>query len=369
MKKFSLLFAIFAGNYVFAQSPHKDSCWNLQWSDNFKTLTLQQVEDAGWIVADSFDHGGEPQVYMEGNVTIDSNGLVLEAKPETLTCYPCEETTHYYSSGQIASWEGFNGDHLPLFGYIETRMTVPDGFGMFPAFWIWFDGAIRHDESMTFEFVPESRETCDQFPCYSQLHDKNLLTTTLQWDYYNEVGCNHLLMQKQTLYINDYTVPHTYGIEWSPSKIIWYVDDIAIRNAPNPSPGPINHQSTIIINLALFDWVVASQNYDNASYAYNFSTNNINYFPSSPYSEKMIIEYVNYYQLDTSTATSDLTMTSGNISSYDDKVKKTITTSGAISIPFPYIHNAWRAAEYIYINAGLTVPIGSELYIDANPTH
>jgi len=387
MKKHLLLAVLgLLSEKQFAQSPATDPCWSPVWTDNFKApgQTLSSIEALGWGIADNFDHGGEPQVFKRANASVNTtDGLVFEVKPESpaLSCPTCIQTIHYYSSASIGSnnWTGLTPTHLPQFGYIEAKISIPDRYGLFPAFWIWYDSPITHDESVTYEFVPGSTVTCGDSPYYSQTIDKNLYTSTLHWDGYVPGVCNNLT-QMQVLPMNDYTTPHIYGIEWSPSKIIWYIDNVAVRNAPNPgyttgsTPGAIQNPSSIILNLSLYDWIEASNHGDNAAFKYDFSTNVPNYFPSAPYFEKMKIEYVNYYDLDMSqcsSGTPTLMFTTAALNAYDYKVKNNISIDGSgttitVSSSSP---PALRASAYISITADFEVPLGEDLYLDITPCY
>lgn len=374
------------GTYLLPNDKH----WVPIWYDNFKNRIyyngissaspgpglsmLDHIQNRGWLWQNEapWDHG-EPQVYKSANVRLEPTGLEITAKIEFTAAANCTKCSilkdHFYSSGAITSWDGYNHDHLPKFGYIEVGMKVPDGYGLFPAFWIWSPSPslIKDDESMTFEFVPGSKQTCKEFQAYGTIHDKYMVTNNLAWDDAPQ-GCDpqFSVITENIMFINDYTTFHRYGFEWTPSKIIWYVDGNPIRLAPNPNK-ILKDPSSIILNLALYDWVEASVHWDNGAYKYDFNTDTPKYLTTGvgTGNHKMTIEYVSYFRLNFD-CNHSWTAISTNLNMYDNKVKNNINTFGPVSIPNGYAKNIWRASTIIELADGFEVPLGSELFLDVD---
>jgi len=365
----------------FAQTPISDPHWVLQWSDNFKTdgftkngWVLSKGGVDYWEIVNDFDHGGEPQVYLNANTTVDvTKGVVLTAQQQNYFCIPCTGVDsyqdHHYTSGQINSLLGIREIQ---YGYLEAKIRLSDTYGLFPAFWTWTDvGGSDYEEIDIFEMIPGNLQGCQEFsPYYGITHNKNYMTSNLHTAD-NEPGCTGLENDRgQVNAINDYTVAHTYAVEWTPSEIIFYLDGIVFRNSKNPG---IDNLTKIILNLALNKTVKWDSEGDfnptDPDYAAYFesttySPDNINTVPST-----MEIEYIKYYKLNFD-CSNPLTVTSGNYNtSVMDVVKQSLTTSGTISLPAGYTHQYWSAADYILINGDFTVPLGSELYLDVNPCY
>lgn len=285
------------------------------------------------------------------------------------TSYPL----HHYTSGAIVS---LDSSHKPKYGYIEAKIKLKDTYGLFPALWTCTDSG-SYQEIDVFEMVPGTFQGCESSPYYGITHNKNYMTSNLHTSN-SEKGCTGLPDDRgQVNTINDYTQWHTYSVEWSPSKMIFYVDDIAFRNSQNPG---IDSATGIILNLALSSFV----KWDVDSYYNPSAPDYYKYFESTTYSpanlntdsSKMEVEYINYYKLNGGTNNYDcnnvnLTVDSSNYNTSEmDIVKKSLTTNGTISIPSSgYTHKNWRAADYILINGNFTVPFGSELYLDVNPCY
>lgn len=133
-------------------------------------------------------------------------------------------------------------------------------------------------------------------------------------------------------------------MEWTPSRITWYINDIPVRYLDNPG---VNDYVKVILNLALNPWN---------------SNSSLTPLPSD-----MVVEFVKFYDYrkDCSTV---INSCSYNFSSYDNKVKKEIIIGGGgCSNSISSTQNIiLRASDGITINGDFTVPVGGQLYLDAN---
>lgn len=144
--------------------------------------------------------------------------------------------------------------------------------------------------------------------------------------------------------INNYSNYHIYGLEWTPSKLIYYVDGCIYRIEKNEG---IFDPKTIILNFAVHKNMVDELE---------------NYFPGI-----MEVDYVRLYKPRTDYNTV-LNMNNYDFSSHDNKVKKKITMSGSNQLQTT--DNVYlRATDGVEINGIFTVPLGAELYIDVNTAY
>lgn len=282
----------------------------------------------------------EPQFYHRDNVTLSSNGLKLTVKQESvhdkIVCYEPDSYT-LSDGGQNLRWSHFTSGWISTksqwvkkYGYIESKIKVPFGYDYFPAFWVYRNdiNATNASEIDIFEMLPE-----ENFP-----HSYNTMKTNVHLGYDTDPNRNLDVSP-----IN-YTSFNTYGIEWSPSKIIWYVNGYAVRTMPNPG---VNAYVKTIINLALNPW-----NSDVSSTTY----------PAS-----IEVEYVKFYDYRKDCNTS-LTNCWYDLNTHDNKVKNNINIGGGCTNAVPVGNSVYlRASESIIINGVLDVPIGAELYLDVNP--
>lgn len=322
------------------QTPANDPHWELLWEDNFSYFDTNK-----WVKAEHCDHGGEPQLYKAENVDIWNGKLrirLLEenincssSPPTTWVCGPCYNTTHDYTSGWINSKDSYDMQY----GYAEAKIFFEYGNGLWPAFWLWSYEDPRTEEIDIVELFPGMLETGNNI-YNGQRHNENVNTSHLHY------GIDPNIIRKHYIYpIDNYNNWHTYGIEWSPNKIIIYVDGLVVNNIPNPS---ISDPKSIIFNLALID----PANYD---IVLPYSTGN------------MYVDYIKIYKLKNDCSTPIWTC-NYDFSTYDNKVKSVISIGGSgCSNSLTTGQNiTLRAKDYVIINGDFTVPIGAELYIDCS---
>lgn len=292
----------------------------------------------------------------------------------------------HYTSGGIGSWG--NENHYPKYGYIEAKIKMNDTYGTWPSFWLWDADDTDYDEIDIFEMVPGVKNTCSLSLYNNQVYNKNLMTSNIHTDS-NEKGCTNLWNDRgEVNYINDYTIPHKYAIEWTPSKIIFYIDGQIIRNSINPgfdvftnTGGMISRPLCIILGSGLTNYTRHSESppsyYNNNSPTYyDYYNPPASYLPQTSINNStatMEVEYVKYYKLDMLDCGTDVTyIDRTQLVSYNKKVKKNILIDGInnISLGGGRIYpDILRASESILINKNFEVPVGYELYLDVNPCY
>jgi beta-glucanase (GH16 family) len=105
--------------------------WNIAWHDEFDGAELERTD---W----TFDMGGtgrgnqEMEAYTDRpeNVRLENGMLVIEAREE-----PDMIAGQHYSSARIKT----QGLHAWRYGRIEARIRLPNGQGIWPAFWMLGD--------------------------------------------------------------------------------------------------------------------------------------------------------------------------------------------------------------------------------------
>lgn len=176
------------------------------------------------------DNGGctnsgnnELEWYQPDDVFVENGLLKLQAQKRTINGFP-------YSSGMISSHEKFDF----TYGYIEARLKVPVGKGLWPAFWL----------------LPSSREWPPEIDIHEILgHTTSTVHLTL---HYKQPGFPHL--SSGSSYIGpDFSADfHTFAVLWEPQGITWYVDGVERYFVENDIPAQSMY---IIANLAVGgDW-------------------------------------------------------------------------------------------------------------------
>lgn len=346
MKHLTLLIWFFLiSSLAFNQSPTDDPHWHLVWEDNFNTYNPDI-----WHKSHLFDgHGGAgPLVYLDQNITVDNGNLVLTINKESFSCpswaldpeWFCVRqyetgNPYTYTSGRIQSKEAYNTQ----FGYIEARVKVPPGFGFFPAFWVYLGEGVSN---------PSNAAEIDIFEILSGTYPNTSVLTTNYHLEYPSATVKHV----HELIGFNYTDWHTYAIEWSPSKIIWYVDGFPIRTFSN-------HVIIDPVRIA-FNVGLDPNNPPNLS---------------TPFPSQMLVDYVRVYELRDYDCDLDLYLCDSSFDLYlfwylfiNKSVRKNITIgNGSCNNSLFTGHNIhMRASEGVLINGDFFVPIGAELYVDVN---
>ncbi|MEV4598575.1 family 16 glycosylhydrolase [Amycolatopsis sp. NPDC049253] len=199
-----------------AGSPADGSKWNYETGDNV--------------------NNHERQYYTSGtnNAALDGQGhLVITAKRENPGNYNCWYGRCEYTSARLNT----SGKFSQAYGHFETRMKLPRGQGMWPAFWMlgggnWpTDGEIDVMENVGFE--PNTVHGTIHGPGYSGS---------------GGIGAGY----SGPNFSDDF---HAYAVDWSPNKIVWSVDGNVYQTR---TPADLNgnrwvydHNFFIIMNLAV----------------------------------------------------------------------------------------------------------------------
>ncbi|MEF2073930.1 glycoside hydrolase family 16 protein [Consotaella aegiceratis] len=157
---------------------------------------------------------------VEAPFSVDDGILSITARPtpEALS----GKIDLPYLSGMVTTEESFAQTN----GYFEIRCRMPAGQGLWPAFWLV---GLTHDEALEIDVV----EVLADKPrtIYNSIHTSD---RGVEW------GIEVLAADSS----KDF---HTYGVDWRPDRIDFYVDRIMVGSAPVHLPGPMY----MIANLAV----------------------------------------------------------------------------------------------------------------------
>lgn len=130
-----------------------------------------------------------------------------------------------YASGIITSYGKFD----QAYGYAEMRAKVPKGQGFWPAFWLYTMNPNFSDEIDVMEILGRAPNTVHMTHHFWKV------------DHLGQHG-------------SSYTGPdfsqdfHTYGVYWSPTQLIWYVDGVERYRDTEWIP---SRRLFILVNLAI----------------------------------------------------------------------------------------------------------------------
>lgn len=222
--------------------------WEMVWSDEFDGAAGSPPNPENWtheigdVTPDGKNGWGndELQYYTDStdNAATDGNGnlvLTLREGDGSLDCYygPCA-----YTSARLLSWEKAEF----AYGRIESRLKVPQGAGVWPAFWslgtdIDYNPWPAAGEIDFMEFV--GREPNEIF---GTIHGPGYSGGQSFGGTYNF----------DTGVFEEY---HTFTVEWQPNLITWFVDGIQYHQATPadvaPNPWVFEKPFFLLLNLAV----------------------------------------------------------------------------------------------------------------------
>lgn len=328
---------------VNAQTPANDSHWEMIFEDNFNTLDNNVWEIPNYAIHNDLQQhpDGGLMMYMAQNVSVSNGNLVLQQNntptycppnPPTVWggCWPCVSKTYNYTSG----WIETKPDFAIKYGYIEAEIAMQYVDGAHPAFWTYnVEGASSYDEIDIFEMLSGNKPK-------DITHNENWMSTNAH-AHSSAGGFN--TDEFREIPINNYTNWHTYAIEWSPSKIIWYVDGGVVAVVPNTGLHELNR---IILSFG--------------------KDRPLNSGYSSSYPFEMRINYVRMYQLKTD-CNNSISTCNFDFTQHDNKVKNNISigNGGCSNIVPVGNHVVLRASEGVLLSGSFFVPYGASLYADA----
>jgi beta-glucanase (GH16 family) len=226
------------------------SDWKLVWADEFNSRAGTAPDPSVWgqEVGDGTANGiagwgnSELEFYTGGTSNVATNGLgslqiTARAADGSLMCYygPCE-----YTSARLLTKERFE----VAYGRIEARIKVPQGAGLWPAFWMLGTDIDQVNWPQTGEI--DIMEFVGREP--------NQVFGTLHGPGYSG-GESYGKVYDLGQPVSD--AYHVFAVEWEPDKIVWYIDGIPYFTAMPDDPflqgkqWVFNHPFFILMNVAV----------------------------------------------------------------------------------------------------------------------
>lgn len=203
MKYHPTLFALLALGLtlLFGRSLEAQT-YQLIWSDEFTSAISSawrfETGNGGW-------GNNELQYYQAANATISNGELVITARRQDIA-------GSRYTSARMNT----TGTRPFSFTYgrIESRMKLPSGSGLWPAFWM-----------LGSNIGSVGWPACGEIDIMEHVNTEGSVHGTIHWN-----GPNG--------YVNfgapgavDVTQYHTYRVDWTPASIKWFVDGIQYNEA------------------------------------------------------------------------------------------------------------------------------------------
>ena len=245
------------------ESTDKNEKWNLVWEDNFNGdyLNLQdwnyETHEPGWVNNELQEYTDDIRI-----IYVYNGNLVIKAiKEET-------EDGIKYTSGKVTT----QNKHDYKYGRFEARLKVPEGQGLWPAFWMM----------PTEEELYGSWPRCGEIDIMEVLgHEPNEAYGTIHYGNPHQESQGSYILNGET-FSDDY---HVFAVEWEPSEMRFYIDGNLYHTVNNwytkqeggdeiTYPAPFDQPFYLQFNLAVGgNWPGnpdETTNFDNAEYKIDY---------------------------------------------------------------------------------------------------
>jgi len=233
---------LYIEDLAFAMAGPPPGDWKLTMSDNFDG---NQLDPKNWSTGYKFVDviNSEMQGFVPENVTV-ANGICT-IKAEKRECrntdrFGKQGAAQHFASGAFTSVDKFT----QKYGYFEARIKMPKarGAGQWPAFWVLPDRGRDYPDNVRygymnsfgrgmeidiFEFMPRWKSLDGRFPVhvgciwsYGKVTEKD----PAPHGYGGYARDNDGWGPAELDFPGLDSQFHTYGLYWSPERLIWYVD-------------------------------------------------------------------------------------------------------------------------------------------------
>ena len=206
---------------------------NLIFEDNFNSYNPVWHHGHWWTREGdrSTTTTNEQEAYTPANITVKNGMLNITAKKQTVAV---NGKTYDYTSGLVETGGdqyGYSHKFAFQYGYMEVRIKVPAGQGLWPAFWLWPANYQDPPEIDIMEILGSEPQETNMTVHYPG-------------------GNAGYVFDGVNLSRNF----HIYGCEWTPDYIAWFLDGVEVARFSDAAD--VSHQPMyLILNLAVGgDW-------------------------------------------------------------------------------------------------------------------
>jgi len=245
----------------------KEADWKLVWSDEFNNETLNKNN---WnfqeVEAGRFNEEWQRYTKSDKNAYIENDHLVIEAIHESDTHGSNQYTSARLNTAGKQSWK---------YGKFSARIKLPEGEGLWPAFWMLGSNI---DENGGDTPWPQ----CGEIDILELYGSKDDATIEVNAHYTDSTG-SHAFMGAETYTLDQGKFSddfHIFELEWTEKHLIWFVDDnkVASLLIDKPYLTEFHKDFFILFNIAV-----------GGTYAGRPDD-------STKFPQKMIIDWIRVYQ-------------------------------------------------------------------------
>ena len=217
--------------------------WELLWSDEFEAEAGAPINGDNWT-CEVGGHGwgnNEMEYYTDRleNAAHDGEGnLIISAIEETLEDSSCHYGECLYTSARCITMDKVEF----TYGRVEARIDIPNGQGIWPAFWML--GA---------NFPEVGWPLSGEIDILENVGEKNVVYGALHGPGYSGAGnLGHVYRDNDVNFDEGF---HVYAIDWDPNVIRWYVDgelaNVISVNALDGKQWVYDHDFFLLMNVAV----------------------------------------------------------------------------------------------------------------------
>ena len=210
------------------------SNFKLTFDDEFNSFTSTPQGQGNWQTtlngARTFSNNGEQQFYSDSTVGV--NPFSLQNGELTITASPGSNPAGlWYNSGAISTL----GDFSQQYGYFEMRAELPQGAGMWPAFWL-----LPSNHTWPPELdVLEAFGAANNGQGGSNLVHLNAISTVPGQSGGEWVAVSGAISSGY----------HAYGVDWESDFLTYYIDGAAVGQLKTPDD--MHQPMYMMANLAV----------------------------------------------------------------------------------------------------------------------
>jgi beta-glucanase (GH16 family) len=216
--------------------------WVLTWNDEFTGPNGSPPDSTKWVVESGGNGWGNEELESytprAENLRLENGNLVIEALREEFT--GSDGVKRRYTSARLKT----QGRFSQTYGRFESRIQIPSGQGVWPAFWLLGDDFPATDWPACGEIDVMENFDVDKSTNHGSIHGPG-------YSGYKSVSSVYTLPHGS--FSDDF---HVFALEWEPQVIRFYVDG-SLYSTRTPADLPkgarwvYDHPFFLILNLAV----------------------------------------------------------------------------------------------------------------------
>jgi beta-glucanase (GH16 family) len=237
----ALGFALPCDHAIAQVVPTEKQGWRLTWHDEFERKGVNHPDPSKWDL--EIGGGGwgnnELEYYTQRleNSREEHGLLAITATKEDYA--GADGIKRSYTSARLKTQTHFS----QAYGRFEARIKLPEGKGVWPAFWLLGD-----------DIGKTGWPSCGEIDIMENIGDATTAYGTLHGPgYYGASGIQgKYVLRGQKRFQDDF---HLFAVEWDPQVIRFFVDDVmyaarTVQDLPPNTRWVFDHPFFIILNLA-----------------------------------------------------------------------------------------------------------------------